>query len=125
VLRGLKALVADDNEVNVLVISGFLRSWGVEVDVATNGRQAIEHIQERDYGLVLMDLRMPELDGYAATRQIRSQSDARLTRLPILAISASIRMGHQHELEAAGFTDFVGKPIDPDVLFAKIVRCVS
>jgi PAS domain S-box-containing protein len=125
VLRGLKALVADDNEVNVLVITEFLRSWGVEVEVATNGRQAVEHIQERDYGLVLMDLRMPELDGYAATRQIRSLSDARLTRLPILAISASTRMGHQHELEAAGFTDFVGKPIDPDVLFAKIVRCVS
>ncbi len=124
-LRGLKALVADDNEVNVLVITSFLQAWDVEVDVATNGRQAVEHIRERDYGVVLMDLRMPELDGYAAARQVRSLPDARFTRLPILAISASTRMGNQHELEAAGFTDFVGKPIDPDILFAKIALYVA
>src|SRR6185369_764741 len=119
-LRGLKALVVDDNEVNVLVLTAFLQSWGVEVGVATDGRQAVERVEEGEYDLVLMDLRMPELDGYAATRRIRSLPGERFARLPILAFSASTRMGHQHELEAAGFTDFVGKPIDPDVLFAKI-----
>jgi CheY-like chemotaxis protein len=69
-----------------------------------------------------MDLRMPELDGYAATREIRSLPDARLARLPVFAISASTRMGHQHELDAAGFTEFVGKPVNPDVLFKKLAR---
>jgi PAS domain S-box-containing protein len=123
-LRGVKALVADDNEVNVLVLTAFLREWGVEVDVAVNGRQAVKRIREGDYDLVLMDLRMPELDGYAATRQIRSLPDAK-SKLPILAISASTRMGHQPELDAAGFTDFVGKPIDPETLFAKISRYVT
>ena len=124
-LHGLKALVADDNEVNVLVLTAFLQSWGVEVDVAPDGIQAVERVQEREYDLVLMDLRMPELDGYAGARRIRSLPGARFARLPILAFSASTRMGHQHELEAAGFTDFVGKPVDPDVLFAKICRSVS
>ena len=121
-LRGLKVLVADDNEVNVLVLTGLLRKWGIEPDVVTDGRQAVERVQERDYDVVLMDLRMPELDGYAATRQIRSLPDERLQRLPIFAVSASTRMGHQHELDAAGFTEFVGKPVSPDILFAKLAR---
>jgi PAS domain S-box-containing protein len=123
-LRGFKVLVADDNEVNVLVISGFLRGWGAELDVVTNGRYAVERVEERDYDLVLMDLQMPELDGYAATRHIRSLPDAKYARLPIFAVSASTRMGHQQELDDAGFTEFVGKPVSPDLLLAKITRHV-
>jgi PAS domain S-box-containing protein len=119
-LKGLKVLVADDNEVNVLVLSAFLRDWGAELDVVTNGRHAIEKIQGQDYDLVLMDLHMPELDGYAATRHIRSLPDPRYARLPIFAVSASTRMGHQHDLDSAGFTEFVGKPVSPDLLLAKI-----
>ncbi len=122
VLRGLKVLIADDNEVNVLVLTGFLEKWGVESDVVTNGRRVVERVQERDYDVVLMDLRMPELDGYAATRQIRSLPEERFKRLPILAVSASTRMGNQHALDAAGFTEFVGKPVSPDILFAKLAR---
>ena len=121
-LRGLRVLVADDNEVNVLVLTGFLEKWGIESDVVTDGRQAVEQVQERDYDVVLMDLRMPDLDGYAATRQIRSLPDEKFRRLPIFAVSASTRMGHQHELDAAGFTEFVGKPVSPDILFAKLAR---
>lgn len=124
-LKGLKVLIADDNEVNVLVLTGLLEKWGIEPDVVTNGRQAVERVQERDYGVVLMDLRMPELDGYAATRQIRALPDERCKRLPIFAVSASTRMGHQHELDAAGFTEFVGKPVSPDILFAKLARYAS
>ncbi len=71
-----------------------------------------------------MDLHMPELDGYAATRQIRSLPDPRYARLPIFAVSASTRMGHQHDLDSAGFTEFVGKPVSPDLLLAKIARHV-
>jgi len=123
-LKGLKVLVADDNEVNVLVLSSFLREWGAELDVVTNGRHAVERIQGQDYDLVLMDLHMPELDGYAATRHVRSLPDARYARLPIFAVSASTRMGHQHDLDTAGFTEFVGKPVSPDLLLAKIARHV-
>jgi PAS domain S-box-containing protein len=121
-LRGLRVLVADDNEVNVLVLTGFLRKWGVEYDVVANGRQAVERIQELDYDLALLDLHMPELDGYAAARQIRSLADPKYARLPIFAVSASTRMGAQHELDTAGFTEFVGKPVSPDLLYAKIAR---
>ena len=87
-----------------------------------NGRQAVESVRTGGYDVILMDLRMPELDGYAATRRIRSLPDPKLARLPVFAISASTRMGHQHELDAAGFTEFVGKPVNPDVLFQKLAR---
>ena len=88
--------MADDNEVNVFVLTAFLRNWGVEFDVVTNGRQALEKVQQRPYDLVLMDLQMPELDGYAATRR-SALPDERFARLPIFAVSASTRMGHQHD----------------------------
>ena len=124
-LRGLRILVADDNEVNLLVLTGFLRKWEVDFDVVGNGRLVVERVQEQAYDLVLMDLRMPELDGYAATRQIRSLPNEKYARLPIFAVSASTRMGQQQDLDAAGFTEFVGKPISPDILYAKIARYAS
>jgi PAS domain S-box-containing protein len=116
-LRGLRTLVVDDNAINVFVLTAFLEHWGVEFDVVVNGREAVESVQRSSYDLVLMDLRMPEMDGYEAARRIRSS----FPRLPIFALSASTRIGPQHDLEAAGFTEFVGKPINPDVLLAKIL----
>jgi PAS domain S-box-containing protein len=121
-LEGLKVLVADDNEVNVFVLTRLLKGWGVEFDVVADGRQAVECARARDYDLVLMDLRMPELDGYAATREIRSLPGEKFAKLPIFALSASIRMGRQDEIDAAGFNEFVGKPISPEVLFGKMAR---
>jgi PAS domain S-box-containing protein len=123
-IRGLQVLVADDNEVNLFVLTGLLRTWGALFDVVSNGRLAVEHVERKDYDVVLMDLRMPELDGYAATRQIRALPDPKFARLPILALSASTRMGHQDKLDAAGFTEFVGKPINSEILFAKLARYV-
>jgi len=124
-LKGLRVLIADDNEINILVLKAFLQDWGAEVDAVTTGKEAIDRVQGQNYDLVLMDLRMPDLDGYAATRTIRSMPDTKLQQLPIFAVSASTRMGNQHELDTAGFTAFVGKPVSPDLLFAKIVRYTS
>jgi PAS domain S-box-containing protein len=121
-LEGLKVLVADDNEVNVFVLTGLLRDWGVEFDIVSNGRQAVDHVRSRHYDLVLMDLHMPELDGSAATREIRSLPGERFAKLPIFAISASTRMALPHEIDAAGFNEFVGKPISPEILHGKLAR---
>jgi len=120
-LKGLRVLVADDDELNVLIFTALLDLWGAELDVAVNGRQAVESVRTGSYDVVLMDLRMPELDGYAAAREIRALPDARLARLPILVTSASSELDPR-ELDAAGFTEFVGKPVDPDVLFEKLAR---
>ncbi len=119
-LKGIKLLVAEDNSVNVFVLSQFLRKWGVDFDVVGNGQLAVQKVQETHYDLVLMDLQMPELDGYEATRTIRRLPDERLQQLPIIALTASSRIGLEDRVESAGFTDFAGKPFRPEDLFAKI-----
>jgi PAS domain S-box-containing protein len=119
-LQGLRVLVADDNDVNVFVITGFLRKWGADSDVAVNGLEAVEKVKDRDYDVVLMDLDMTGGGGFAAARAIRSLPDRRRAALPIIAVSASTRMAEPHEIDAAGFTEFIGKPVNPDVLFTKL-----
>ncbi|MDY7225977.1 PAS domain-containing hybrid sensor histidine kinase/response regulator [Hyalangium rubrum] len=119
-LTGLKLLVAEDNSLNVFVLSQFLRKWGADFEVVENGHGAVAKVQQGHFDLILMDLQMPELDGYAATRAIRGLPEERLHRLPILALSASNRLGLEEQLAAAGFTGFVGKPFKPDDLLSKI-----
>jgi PAS domain S-box-containing protein len=122
-LRGAHLLVAEDNTVNVFVLSQYLRKWGATFEVVENGHQAVARVQEARYDLVLMDLQMPELDGYEATRAIRALPEEKFRRLPILAITASTRVGLEERISAAGFTDFVCKPFKPEELFSKISRC--
>ena len=119
-LVGLEVLLADDNEVNVVVLSDLLRAWGAHVDVARDGAEAVEHARAKRYDVVLMDLQMPRLDGFRATREIRAVPGA--AELPIVAVSGSKRMGETTELTEAGFTDFVGKPVLPELLLGKILR---
>jgi CheY-like chemotaxis protein len=120
-LSRLRVLVVDDNDVNVFVITAMLRRWGAEFDVASNGVEAVERVQAADHDVVLMDLHMTAGDGFKATREIRSLGP-RFAGLPIIAVSASRRMAEPGEIAAAGFTDFVGKPVNPDALFAKLSR---
>ncbi|KFE63576.1 PAS domain-containing hybrid sensor histidine kinase/response regulator [Hyalangium minutum] len=119
-LRDMHLLVAEDNSVNVFVLSQYLRKWGARFDVVENGHEAVAKIQEAHYDLVLMDLQMPELDGYDATRAIRALPEEQFRKLPILAMTASTRVGLEERLTAAGFTDFVCKPFRPEELFSKI-----
>ncbi len=119
-LRGLRTLVAEDNAINVFVLSQFLRKWGVEFEVVGTGQQALQKVNASDYDLVLMDLQMPELDGYEATRSIRNLPGERFQRLPVIALTASNKIGLDERLDSAGFTDFVGKPFKPEALFTKL-----
>jgi PAS domain S-box-containing protein len=121
-LRGVKLLVAEDNDVNVFVLAQFLRKWGVDFDVVGDGQQALEKIRAASYDLVLMDLQMPRMNGYDATRTVRGLPDERFRRLPILALTASARVGIEERVDLAGFTDFVGKPFKPEELLAKIAQ---
>jgi PAS domain S-box-containing protein len=122
-LRGLRMLVVDDNEVNLFVLTGLLRDWGVEADVAHDGRQALDKLGREAFAAVLMDIRMPELDGFATSQAIRRMPGP-VARVPIVAVSASMRMGQAEEIERAGFDGFVGKPINPDLLYATLTRLV-
>lgn len=117
-LGGLRILLVEDNEFNVLVAGQFLSEWGVDWEAVGNGHLAVEALRHDRWNLVLMDLQMPEMDGCEATSRIRAFD--RTT--PILALTASSETPLRERAMSMGMDDFVTKPIDPDDLRRKIAR---
>ena len=120
-LSGVHVLVVEDNPFNQMVAQGILDGWGAEVTVAENGRQAVEAAEATAFDLVLMDIRMPEMNGLEATRHIRS-GDGPTRTAPILALTASALAERRGEVLAAGMNDFVTKPFVPDQLYRLILK---
>jgi PAS domain S-box-containing protein len=114
--RNARILLVEDNRVNQIVATSFLKKWKLNVDVVNNGREALLKITSNRYQLVLMDLQMPEMDGYEATRKIRLMNDNYFKRLPILALTASAMTDIREGALAAGMTDFISKPFQPEEL---------
>lgn len=123
-LDGLKVLLVEDNPINVLVARQFLEAWKIETDIAENGAEALSCLKSKDYHLILMDLQMPIMDGYEATRLIRDE-DWDKSELPIIALSASAMSETRKHAFEQGFTDFVTKPFTPNELFNKIKKHTS
>jgi two-component system sensor histidine kinase/response regulator len=121
---GARILVAEDNEVNQKVAVRLLEKLGYRVEVAENGRQAVEACRRSRYDAVLMDGQMPGLDGFAATRQIRElEGEAR--RTPIIAMTASAMKGDRERHLEAGMDDYVTKPVTPEALGTALRRWVK
>jgi CheY-like chemotaxis protein len=114
-------LVAEDNLVNQKVALKLLESLGCRVDVAANGRQAVEMVTRVPYDIVFMDCQMPEMDGEQATNEIRHQLTHR-PRIPIIAMTASAMLGDRERCLAAGMDDYVPKPINKSDLSAALLR---
>jgi CheY-like chemotaxis protein/HPt (histidine-containing phosphotransfer) domain-containing protein len=119
---GVQALLAEDNEANQMVAIELLSRMGINLDVASNGRDAVSMVQTSPakYAAVLMDMQMPELDGLCATRALRS--DPRLATLPIIALTANAMKADLDACLAAGMNDYVTKPIDRAALVATLRR---
>jgi len=118
------ALVADDNEVNQMLASRMLENRGIEVEVAANGREAVDAVGRRRFDVVLMDCQMPELDGYAATQEIRlAEGDQRHT--PIVAMTAHAMRGDRDRCLAAGMDDYLSKPLDTRAFDRALSRSVG
>ena len=118
-LAGKRILVAEDNALNREIIGELLTDLGVEVDLAENGALAVEKIKEAPagtYQLIFMDIQMPVLDGYGATRQIRSLEDPLKSGIPIVALSANMFSEDREEAEKSGMNDYLGKPVILDKL---------
>jgi two-component system, sensor histidine kinase and response regulator len=122
-LRGSKLLLVEDNEINQQVAQEILEDAGFSVTIAENGLKAVEEVKATDYDAVLMDIQMPEMDGYEATREIRK--DTRFVDLPILAMTASALISDQENALNAGMNDHVAKPIDPNELFSALERWIK
>ena len=116
-------LVAEDDETNQMVAIGIARSLGFSVDIAEDGRAALDAVAARDYDAVLMDCQMPVLDGYDATRELR-RGEAPGGRVPVIAMTASAVMGDRERCLAAGMDDYVTKPFTPRDLDEVLTRWV-
>ena len=119
-----RVLLVDDNAINVVIAKRFLNKWNLEVDVAYNGQEAVDKVKETDYGLVLMDISMPIMDGYEATRIIRSWSEAKFHNLPIVALTASVFDALKYQAIEAGMDDYLSKPFKPQELYDMIERYI-
>lgn len=117
-----KILLVEDNEMNQLIATNFLEGWGLELEVAQNGLEAVEMTKSNQYGLILMDLQMPVMDGYDACKSIRAMSGQYYQQLPIMALTASAMVEIKDEVIAAGMNDYISKPYDPKELKAKLIK---
>jgi CheY-like chemotaxis protein len=120
--RHLRLLLAEDNAVNQVVAVRLLEKMGHTVMVVKNGREAVLMLEEQEFALVLMDVQMPEMDGFEATRLIRQKELTTHKHIPILAMTAHAMKGDRERCLAAGMDGYIAKPISPAELLAEIER---
>lgn len=119
---GLRVLLAEDNAINQKVACRILAKWGCEVEVAGNGRIALEALAAGAFDLVMMDCHMPVMDGYEATAAIRAREAPAGRHTPIVAMTANALAGDRERCIAAGMDDYVRKPVNPEELLAALGR---
>ncbi len=121
-IRGAHILLVEDNDLNQEVATELLSDAGFVVDLAENGKIAVDKVSAAQYDIVLMDMQMPVMDGVAATREIRR--DERFNTLPIVAMTANAMQGDRDRCLAAGMNDHVAKPIEPEDLWKALLKWI-
>jgi PAS domain S-box-containing protein len=121
-VKDIKILVVEDMELNQLLMKTLLDDFGFESDITANGKLAIEKLQDKSYDIILMDLQMPEMNGFEATEYIRKTM--KLT-VPIMALTADVTTVDLAKCKAVGMNDYVAKPIDERLLYSKIIGLVK
>ncbi len=122
--HGLRVLVAEDNEVNQVVVRALLEQMGHTSEIVGNGAEVVRRVQEGSYDVVLMDIQMPDMDGETATREIRALEGAAAS-IPIIALTANAMVADRDSYLAAGMDDYVAKPINVRQLAAAISRVMA
>ena len=123
--RSLYVLLAEDNKINQAVATGLLKKRGHTVVVASDGREALSVLERLPIDLVLMDIQMPEMDGFAATAVIREREKATGDHVPIVALTAHAMQGDRERFLAGGMDDYISKPIHVQELDKVLERCSS
>jgi signal transduction histidine kinase/DNA-binding response OmpR family regulator/HPt (histidine-containing phosphotransfer) domain-containing protein len=117
----IRLLLAEDNEINQKVALGILKNFGYRTDVVSNGKDAVKAMERIHYDMVFMDCQMPEMDGYTATKEVRSlQSNVLDHNVPIIAMTAHAMKGDREKCLASGMDDYISKPIQPEKLLEMI-----
>ncbi len=124
--KQIRVLLVEDNPINRKVALKMLESFGIPADTANNGEEALQRLQEKHYDLALMDVQMPEMDGFEATRRIReSSADGRFKDLFIIAMTANAMKGDREKCLRVGMDDYISKPVDAEELLAKLDHWIS
>ncbi len=123
-IRGANVLLVEDNEINQQVAKEILEGAGLNVVLAADGQEGVNAVKESNYDVVLMDVQMPVMDGYTASREIRN-SKSEIRNVPIIAMTAHAMAGDDQKSIDAGMNDHITKPIDPDKLFATLQKWVQ
>jgi len=121
-LSQLRILVVEDNPINIKFITSLFSNYKIEVAIAENGFIAIDKIKSNTYDLILMDIEMPEMNGYEATAVIRHELK---NDVPIIAMTAHAMAGEQDKCIALGMNDYISKPINSNLLFEKMIMAAS
>lgn len=119
-LDRLKVLYVEDVIPNQFLMEGLCDTWHIELDTALSGLEALEKVKSNHYDLILMDIYMPEMNGFEAAQEIRKLEDPHYQQIPILALSASISEETRRKIEERGMNDYISKPLDPKVLHQKL-----
>ena len=122
-IAGCRVLIVEDNRINQQVVSELLTLQGLHVTLAGNGKEALNQLEQQSFDAVLMDVHMPEMDGFQATEQIRLQP--RFTTLPIIALTAGVTQSEREHCLHVGMNDFVAKPINPWQLLATLQHWIK
>ena len=122
-IKGARILLVEDNEFNQQIAGELLRAVGIKVEVAPEGQTALELLNQRKYDAVLMDMQMPVMDGVTATREIRKQE--KFKDLPIIAMTANVMGKDIKVCLDAGMNDHIGKPINPEEMFGKLLKWIK
>jgi CheY-like chemotaxis protein len=118
----IRILVAEDNVLNQLLAGSLLTQWGFTFDIVENGKLAIEKLKHKKYDLVLMDIQMPEMNGYDTAQFIRENMHL---HLPIIAMTAHVLPGEKEKCISYGMTDYISKPIRENELYTLIAKYIS
>ena len=120
-----RVLVVEDDKSNQVVFSTLLKNMGLDFDLAVTGRQAVEAVRQRTYAIILMDIRMPDLDGLEATKTIRSLGSVNGRQIPIVAVTAQAMDGDKERCIWAGMSDYLSKPFTREELEKTIFRWIG
>ena len=120
--KNIRVLVAEDLPLNQLLIKIILSDFGFEVDIADNGKIAIEKLEQNKYDIILMDLQMPEMNGFDATAYVRNTMKS---NIPIIALTADVTSIDAEKARAVGMNDYISKPVNEQLLYNKIIQVLQ